>query len=112
MVASRRVWALAGMAFLVAAVLVVGGSVAAIPLAQPPAHPASGSDQPSCALSANCAGGGALSGGSVFVAASDCGPRSGLERVPTFSRLVVAASGHLPSGVPTRLFRPPQGSWI
>jgi hypothetical protein len=116
-VASRRVWAVAAMTFLVAAVLVIGGSVAAVPApTYSSAHTSSGSQphhpEPSCAQSANCAGGGALSGGFVFVAATACGSRLGLERVPTYSRLVVSDSGHLPSGVAAPLFHPPKSSSI
>jgi hypothetical protein len=111
-VASRRAWAVAAM-FLVAAVLVIGSSVAAVPSVQVPALVASTSHPhpPSCAQSANCAG-GALSGGSAFVVYSDSGTGSGLERVPTLSSRVVSDSGHIPSGVLTPLFHPPKGSSI
>ena len=97
-----------------AAVLVIGGAPAAFSSAQLYSSAASGphSQAPSCALSANCAGGGALSAGCAFIAVSDCGPRYSAEPAPSFGRLDVSDAGPLPSGVPTTLFHPPESSWI
>lgn len=105
------------MAFLVAAVLAVGGSAAALPI------PASGVDgaqagapasrqEPSCALSPNCGGGGALAGGCAFVAVADCAPTSEIRPVALYGRAVPSDTERLPSGVTTPLFHPPQSSWL
>jgi hypothetical protein len=117
LVASPRVWVVAVMAFLIAAVAVVGGSGAALTSgvanatvlagAGAQSHPAA----PSCARSANCGGGAALSG-CAFIGVTDCAPRSALGTAPIHGRVVGVEMKHLPLGASTSLFRPPQSSWI
>jgi hypothetical protein len=113
----RRTWAVSAVAFVVATLLVVAGSVATFgsgdfSIAGPSPSPPSHSSEPSCVLSVNCGGGGALGGGCVVVPATDCSATGVVEPPVLGGRVTPAEIGHLPAGVAMVLLRPPQGSLV
>lgn len=106
------------MAFLLTAVVATGSAFGPVAGGQGYQNPSpivgttSGQQPPTCALSANCAGGGALAGGGAAVISADRSAHGAARPASSPGPVAPVATTDLPRGIPVYVFHPPQGSWI